>query len=94
MRVLGIPKLDEFKRNHTDSRGPVDSWLAEAKEAVWNGPQDIKDRYNHASFLADNFVVFNIKGNRYRLIVKVAYNTKIVKIEKVLTHEEYTRLYS
>ena len=94
MRVLGTPKLDDLKREHADSRGAIDSWLNEIKKAKWKGSQEIKDRFRPASFLADNVVVFNIKGNRYRIVVKVAYNIGIVRIEFAGTHAEYTRLYS
>lgn len=55
---------------------------------------DIKNKYPAASFLADNTVIFNIKGNRYRLVVKVSYKVGVVKVEKIGTHAEYTEWYS
>lgn len=94
MRVLGKPKLDNLTRTHADSRGPVAAWLKEVEKATWKGSQDIKDRFRPASFLAENVVVFNMKGNRYRIVLTVGYNTGIVKIEFAGTHAEYTRLYS
>jgi mRNA interferase HigB len=67
MRVAGKGKLVLFKVAYTDARSQIDAWLAEAEEAQWRAPQDIKQRYAHASFLRDNRVIFNIRGNNYRL---------------------------
>lgn len=68
------------------------SWIAEVRAANWETPQDIKNRFVTASFLADNRVIFNIKGNSYRLVVQVRYVNGIVKIENVMTHPEYDKL--
>ena len=65
--------------------------MNEAAEAVWAGPQDIKDRFPSASLLSENRVVFNIGGNNYRLLVRVAYNTGVVVILAVGTHAEYDK---
>lgn len=89
MRVIGTPILEKLKRRHGDVMGATDAWLAEAKSADWSTPQDIKNRYAHASFLSDNRVVFNLRGNNYRLVVTVAYRTKTVLIERAGTHSEY-----
>lgn len=91
MQLVGLLKLDAFRRTHADSRGPLDAWQVEVKAAQWSGPQDIKDRYPTASFLADNRVIFNIKGNSYRLVVKARYQNGIVLIEWVGTHAEYDK---
>ncbi|QSA97060.1 type II toxin-antitoxin system HigB family toxin [Methylococcus sp. EFPC2] len=91
MQLLGLIKLDAFKRTHADSRGPLDVWQAEVEKAHWNGPQDVKNRYPSASFLADNRVIFNIKGNTYRVVIKVRYQNGIVLIEWVGTHAEYDK---
>lgn len=92
MIVVGKPKLAAFKARHALVGGALDAWLAEAEEADWKTPQDIKDRYASASILpgtGGSHVIFNIKGNRYRLLVQVAFRTRIVTILKVGTHEEY-----
>jgi len=89
MELVGILKLDRFKRKHADARSPIDSWLAEADDATWRTPQDIKDRYASASFLSGRRVVFNIKGNDYRLLVKVSFKNQIVQILQIGTHAEY-----
>jgi mRNA interferase HigB len=91
MQLLGLPKLEAFKETHADSRGPLNAWRSEVETTQWNGPQDVKDRYPSASFLADNRVIFNIKGNTYRLVVKVRYQNEIVLIEWVGTHAEYDK---
>lgn len=91
MRILGLPKLAAFKEKHADTRGPLDAWQEEVQRAVWKGTQDIKARYRSADFLANNRVIFNIKGNHYRLVVQVQYSASIVNIEWVGTHAEYSK---
>jgi mRNA interferase HigB len=92
MQLLGLIKLDAFKKSHADSPGPLDAWQAEVQAAQWSGPQDVKNRYPSASFLADNRVIFNIKGNTYRLVVKARYQNGIMLIEWVGTHADYDKL--
>lgn len=92
MQLLGLIKLDAFKRTHADSREPLDVWQAEVEQAHWGGPRDVKNRYPSASFLANNRVIFNIKGNTYRVVVKVRYQNSIVLIEWVGTHAEYDKM--
>jgi len=91
MQLVGILMLDTFKREHADCRGPLDAWQSEVEAARWGGPRDVKDRYPSASFLADNRVIFNIKGNTYRLVVKARYQNGIVLIEWVGTHADYDK---
>ena len=91
MQLLGLIKLDNFKRKHADARGQLDAWCLEAERAQWAGPQDIKIRYPSASFLADNKVIFNIKGNTYRLVIKAKYQNGLILIEWVGTHAEYDK---
>jgi mRNA interferase HigB len=89
MELLGRSILSNFKARHQDASSQIDSWEAEVKAADWRTPSDIKARYGSASILKDNHVVFNIKGNTYRLLVQVAYKTKIVLVKEVGTHQEY-----
>ena len=91
MRIAGRDKLDEFSGAHADDRTRIDTWKADAETAVWKTPQDIKINYASASFLAANIVIFNVKGNRYRLEVRIAYNTGIVVVRWAGTHAEYTK---
>lgn len=76
---------------HANVASVVDAWLAEAKAATWRTPADIKARYANASILANNRVVFNLKGNKYRLDTKIAYQTGVVVVKRIGTHAEYTR---
>ncbi len=91
MNVIGKKTLSEFSNHHADVRERLNAWLYEAEEANWKRSQDIKQRHASASFLADNIVVFNIKGNDYRLVAKIDYKNQIVLIKKIGTHAEYSR---
>ena len=91
MQLLGLIKLDDFKRKHADTRGALDVWRALVEQAQWSGPQDVKNHYPSASFLADNRVIFNIKGTSHRRSYhKRSYNG-IVLIEWVRNHAEYDK---
>ena len=92
MRVISVRMLREYWRTHPDIEQPLKAWYAEAKKAAWRAPDDIKQRYRSADFLPGNRVVFNIKGNNYRLVVKMHYNTGIVYIRFVGTHTEYDQI--
>lgn len=91
MQIVGREKLDEFAGEHADTRPWIDNWIADTKLATWRTPQDIKNSYASASFLEDKVVIFNVKGNRYRLEVLVAYKTGTVVIQRVSTHAEYSK---
>ncbi len=91
MNVVGKKKLRDFKRKHNDVRGQIDSWLCEVEEAKWKSPRQLKNRFPNASLLSGDMVVFNIKGNSYRILVKINYRNQIVLIKKVGTHAEYSR---
>ncbi len=91
MRVIGRDKLTNFSKKHNQVKSALEAWFTEAESANWQTPQDIKDRFNSADFLADNRVIFNIKGNHYRLVVKVRYRNGVVAIEWVGTHAEYDK---
>ena len=82
----------DFWENHPDVEPSLKAWYQEAEGADWKGPNDIKRDYPHASFLADNRVVFNIKGNHYRLIVKINYAYGMVWIRFIGTHAEYDKV--
>jgi mRNA interferase HigB len=91
MTIIGIAIIDDAIKKHADSRIPLQSWLAEAKEAEWNNSQDIKKMYRTASFLSGNRVIFNIGGKKYRLAVQLAYKVGIVRILWFGTHAEYSK---
>jgi mRNA interferase HigB len=91
MRVTGTDKICEFIKRHTDSAGWLKAWLAEARDDDWQGPQDVKARYQSASILDDSRVIFNVGGNKYRMEVQIAYKNKTVAVKRLGTHAEYDR---
>lgn len=91
MNVIAVRTLREFWKSHPDAAGPLQAWYAEAKTADWAKPQDIKDRFPSADFVEDR-VVFNIKGNTYRLIVAVYFPGRIMFIKFIGTHAEYDKI--
>ncbi|WP_065647530.1 MULTISPECIES: type II toxin-antitoxin system HigB family toxin [Pantoea] len=92
MRIISIASLKQFRETHNQAEQPLKAWVDEVKQAQWKTPQDIKDKYRSADFLSTNRVVFNIKGNDYRLIVAVAYRFQAVYIKFVGTHAEYDKI--
>ena len=92
MRIISRKTLKEFWDQHPDAQQPLQAWYIDTKHALWKSPADIKDVYRNASFTANNRVVFNIKGNKYRLIVAIRYEYGIVFIRFVRTHREYERI--
>ena len=91
MRVVNTKLFDDFMAEHARSRAALRAWLAEAKDATWSTPADVKERYPSASLLSENRVVFNIAGNTFRLLCRVAYQSCVVMILKIGTHAEYDK---
>ncbi|MBC7473498.1 MAG: type II toxin-antitoxin system HigB family toxin [Candidatus Sericytochromatia bacterium] len=91
MRVIAKRTLKNFWTQplYRDSEQPLRAWYSEAKSFKWSKTQDIKDKYINASFLANNRVIFNIHGNKYRLIVAVDYPREAIFIKFIGTHKEY-----
>ena len=89
MRVIAVSTLRAFWERHPDAEQPLKAWYEEAMSAAWARPADIKVQYRSASVLKNRRVVFNIKGNDYRLIVAIAYKLQIVYVKFVGTHKEY-----
>jgi mRNA interferase HigB len=92
MRIITRQKLIAFWNKHPNAEQALKAWEKETEHAGWTSPDEIKARYASASILADNRVVFNIKGNDYRLVVKIHYNTGVVFIRFVGTHAAYDRI--
>ena len=89
MRVIAKSRLREFWEQYPDAEESLEVWYRETCAADWTSPQDVKARYRTASFLAGDRVVFNIKGNTYRLVVHVLYKFHTVYIRFVGTHTAY-----
>jgi mRNA interferase HigB len=91
MRIISLGKLREFWEQipYRDAEQPLRAWYDDAKNTNWTSPQSVKEVYRNASIIADNRVVFNIKGNDYRLVVKIHYDRGIVYIRFIGTHKQY-----
>ena len=92
MRIISKKTLREFWEGHSDAKQPLRAWHAKVKIAEWKTSTDIKKDYNNASFVANNRVIFNIKGNTYRLVAALNYSFGIVYIRFVGTHAEYDKI--
>ncbi len=89
MHVISRKRLREFAEEHPDARPSLQAWFHEAKQARWSTTTDIKQQYGSASILKGGRVVFNIGGNKYRLVVQINYRSQIVYIRFVGTHADY-----
>ncbi len=92
MRVIAKKILRNFWEKYTDSEQQLKVWYKEASKAAWKSPNDIKDEYAKASILKSGKVVFNICGNKYRLIVDINYERQWVFIRFIGTHKEYDKV--
>lgn len=89
--IAGRALLDKIERQHADIRGPLRAWRDIVRNADWSSPADLKATFSAASFLSNNRVVFNIKGNNYRLLCRIDYATRTVRVVRGGTHAEYDR---
>jgi mRNA interferase HigB len=89
MRVIAKRTLRQFWEQYPDAKGPLEAWHEEALKAHWETPQQIKAQFRSASILKGGRVVFNIGGNKYRLILAVDYGRQAVYVKFVGTHRQY-----
>ena len=92
MRIVAITTLQAFWTKHPNAKVPLQAWYALASRAKWKSPADIKEAYRNASFIANERVVFNIKGNDYRLVVLVRYGQGLMFIRFVGTRAQYDKI--
>lgn len=92
MRIISRKLLVEFWDDHPDAKQALEVWYREALAATWSSPQEIKQRYPKASILPRDRVVFDIKGNSYRLVVIVIYRFGTIYLRFVGTHAEYDKI--
>ena len=92
MRIIARSALRAFWERHPDSEQALLAWYREVKQADWDMPSKVKSRYPSASIVAGNRVVFNIKGNHFRLVVKINYGNRVVYVRFVGTHAEYDKV--
>ncbi|TVP81310.1 MAG: type II toxin-antitoxin system HigB family toxin [Puniceicoccaceae bacterium] len=92
MHIISRKPLREFSDKHPQAKVPLDTWFAEVSRAQWTGFSDVRAAYRSADVVAGNRVIFNIGGNKYRLIVKVAYKCSKVYVRFIGTHAEYDKI--
>lgn len=92
MRIFNKSTLRKFWTRYPDCEHALRSWYRETEKADWNNVHDIKEEYRTADFIGNNRVIFNIKGNNYRLIVKVYFIRKLCYIMFIGTHAEYDKI--
>ena len=92
MRIIARKTLIKAWTKYRDAEQPLRAWYKEAVAAAWSTPEDIRARYHTASVVGDDRVVFNLRGNRYRLVIAINYEAKIVYIKFFGTHAEYDKI--
>src|SRR3972149_4876496 len=92
MRIIALATLREFWKKHVDAEVPLRSWYTLASRSDWRHPADVKAADRSASGVANNRIVFNIKGNDYRLVAAMHYNRGMTFIRFVGTHSEYGKI--
>ena len=92
MRIVAKKTIIDFYKKHKEAKSQINAWYYEVKNSSWDNPAQVKEKYGNASIIGDNKVVFNIKGNRYRLVTKINYKLKIVFIKFIGTHKAYDKI--
>jgi len=91
LKIVGLPLIEEFAGRYPETKGWLETWVAFVKAASWSKPTDIRQMSNSASFLGGRRVIFNMKGNHFRMAVKVDYARQVVRVERIGTHAEYDK---
>jgi len=91
-RILAKSTLREFWVKHPDSEQYLKTWYNIAMNANWTTPSDVKQSYANASILRDSRIVFNIKGNSYRLVIKFNFDHQLAFVRFIGTHSEYDKI--
>ena len=95
MIVVSLERLESFIGNHkrgSDAKNDLLAWYWLTKNAAWKSPHEIKQSYPKASILKGGIVIFNIRGNEFRLITRINYRVGVVVVEWVGTHKEYDKV--
>ena len=92
MQIIALRTLREFWAMHPQAEIPLRAWYGLVSHAEWNGPADERKMFNSADFVGDSRVIFDIGGNKYRIVAHVAYRFKWLLIKFVGTHKEYDKI--
>ena len=92
MQIIARKTLKDFWAKHNQAEAPLTAWYLAVSKANWTGPQDVRAAFGSADFVGDNRVIFDIGGNKYRLVVHVSYKFHRVLIKFVGTHKDYDRI--
>lgn len=94
MRIIAFRSLRTFfeKPDYVDSEIPLRAWYHDAKTAEWGSPNELKEQFTNASIIGEGRVVFNIKGNKYRLVTAIDYEFRIIFIRFIGTHKQYDQI--
>lgn len=92
MRIVGRKKITDFVRRDRNAQKALQAWISETEQADWNSPSKVTEEHSRCSILGDNRVVFRVRGNRYRIVVKINYQDQMVFIRFVGNHDEYDRI--
>jgi len=92
MRIISKKALREHWERRPDSQKELAAWYSEVRQAQWRLPTHVKEKYGNSSILRNNRVVFNICGNKYRLIVQINYSVGITYVRFIGTHKEYDNI--
>ena len=92
MRLLTLKTIRLFWEKHADAESSLRVWVKRINQAQWNRFSDVKKCFGSADVLPGNRVVFNLKGNKYRIVVKIHYNTGFMFIRFIGTHAEYDKI--
>jgi mRNA interferase HigB len=91
VRIISRRRLRDFAEEHPDAKGPLDAWYQIMRRNRYQTPHELREHFSSASFLGERKTVFNIGGDKYRLVVDMRYDLDRVYIRHVLTHDEYER---
>lgn len=90
MIIIGIKIISEFKRRHPHSRNALSAWEAAIKQTDYSSFNGLKLTFPSIDYVSHRYTIFDIGGNKYRLITEVDYPAKVVNIKRIWTHAEYS----
>ncbi len=92
MKIINAEMLVKFEENYPETKDSIESWRLDVSKLLWRDPTDVKQYRANASILKNNRVVFNILGNRFRLVARIDYSRGVVQIRFIDTHKNYDKI--